>query len=104
MVMVTPELAEPVAKDICERWDCGRAGALRAEDVERGYIDVTDRRNQVHRFPDHDRVSGDLDECTPTDRLSHQQAAEVATRDGRSSPSRTADPHSPWTAAATRRT
>ena len=77
MVMLPPESAEAVAKDICERWDSAAPGLYEPEDVERGYIDVTDRRNQVHRFP---IMTVSLGISTNALRSidSHQQAAEVA--------------------------
>ena len=77
MLMLSPELAEAVAKDICERWDSAAPELYEPEDVERGYIDVTDRRNQVHRFP---IMTVSLGISTNALRRidSHQQAAEVA--------------------------
>jgi diguanylate cyclase (GGDEF)-like protein len=78
MVMVSPESAEAVAKDICERWDAVAPELYEREDAERGYIDVTDRRNEVHRFPLMTVSLGiSTNALRPID--SHQQAAEVAT-------------------------
>ena len=78
VVMVTPEVTESIAKDVCKRWDAAAPELYESEDLERGYIDVTDRRNQVHRYPVMTLSIG-----ISTNALrridSHQQAAEVAT-------------------------
>jgi diguanylate cyclase (GGDEF)-like protein len=77
MLMVPPELTEPVAKDICERWDAAAPELYEPEDVERGYIDVTDRRNEVHRFPIMTVSLGiSTNALRPIE--SHHQAAQVA--------------------------
>ncbi|MGH2751172.1 MAG: GGDEF domain-containing response regulator [Actinomycetota bacterium] len=51
VVMVPPEKSEAVAKGICERWDAVALQLYDDADVERGYIEVADRRNQTHQFP-----------------------------------------------------
>jgi diguanylate cyclase (GGDEF)-like protein len=78
VVMVSPELTEAVAKDICERWDGAAPGLYEDEDVERGYIEVADRRNQVRRFP---IMTVSIGISTNTLRRigSQWQAAEIAT-------------------------
>lgn len=78
VVMVSPELTEPVAKDICERWDGAAPELYENEDVERGHIEVTDRRNQVHRFPIM-TVSIGISTNTLRGIESQWQAAEIAT-------------------------
>jgi len=78
VVMVTPELTEAIAKEVCERWDAAAPELYESEDLERGYIDVADRRNQVHRYP---VMTVSIGISTNALRRidSHQQAAEVAT-------------------------
>jgi len=51
IVMMGPEVAEPLAKSICERWDSEAPGLYDDVDGERAYIEVADRRNQMHKFP-----------------------------------------------------
>ena len=77
MVMVPPELTEPIAKDICERWDEVAPELYEPEDVERGFIDVTDRRNELHRFPIM-TVSLGISTNVLRPIESHQHAAQVA--------------------------
>jgi hypothetical protein len=76
--MVSPELTEPIAKDICERWDAAAPELYEPEDVERGFIDVTDRRNELHQFPIMTVSLGiSTNALRPIE--SHQHAAQVAT-------------------------
>ncbi|MGH2827812.1 MAG: GGDEF domain-containing response regulator [Actinomycetota bacterium] len=51
VILVDPEIAESVAKTVCELWDSGAPELYDAGDAERGHIEVADRRNQVSRFP-----------------------------------------------------
>ncbi len=51
VILVGPEIAESVAKAVCELWDSGARELYDAGDSERGHIEVADRRNQVSRFP-----------------------------------------------------
>ena len=51
VMLVDPEIAESVAKTVCELWDLGAVELYDAGDSERGHIEVADRRNQVNRFP-----------------------------------------------------
>jgi len=51
VVIVAPQVAEPLAQEIIRLWDERVVDLYDAEDVERGYIEVTDRRKQLHRFP-----------------------------------------------------
>ena len=78
VILVDPTAAEAVAKDLCDRWDTAVVELYDAAASERGYIEVADRRNQVHRFPimtlsvgiatnDHRRIE------------SHWEATEIAT-------------------------
>jgi diguanylate cyclase (GGDEF)-like protein len=51
LVLVEPDVAEQVAKGIIDRWDERVMELFDPEDAERGYIEVADRRSEVHRFP-----------------------------------------------------
>ncbi|MGH2778343.1 MAG: GGDEF domain-containing response regulator [Actinomycetota bacterium] len=51
VMLVDPEIAESVAKTVCELWDSSAGELYDAGDSERGHIEVADRRNQVNRFP-----------------------------------------------------
>jgi diguanylate cyclase (GGDEF)-like protein len=51
VMIVDPEVAESVAKAICELWDSGARELYDTGDSERGHIEVADRRNHVNRFP-----------------------------------------------------
>jgi diguanylate cyclase (GGDEF)-like protein len=51
LVLVEPDVAEQVAKRIIDRWDEKVMELFDPEDADRGYIEVADRRSEVHRFP-----------------------------------------------------
>jgi diguanylate cyclase (GGDEF)-like protein len=51
LVLVEPDVAEHVAKRIIDRWDEKVMELFDPEDADRGYIEVADRRSEVHRFP-----------------------------------------------------
>jgi diguanylate cyclase (GGDEF)-like protein len=51
VLIVPPEAAEPLAQDIIRLWDERIVELYDNEDVERGYIEVADRRKELHRFP-----------------------------------------------------
>lgn len=51
IVLVSPDEALPTAKAICEGWDRQLVGLYDADDLERGYVEVEDRRKQIHRYP-----------------------------------------------------
>jgi diguanylate cyclase (GGDEF)-like protein len=51
-VLIThPSVAEAVCVDIIRCFDQGIAGQYDPADVERGYIEIADRRGEVHRYP-----------------------------------------------------
>ncbi|HET7482060.1 MAG TPA: GGDEF domain-containing protein, partial [Actinomycetota bacterium] len=51
VAMVPPGDAEEVAQDIIDTWDRNVASLYDPADVERGYIEVPDRRHRLHRYP-----------------------------------------------------
>lgn len=51
VVLIDPDVAETVAKDICDEWDRRLASLYDSEDFERGYIEIEDRRKEIHRVP-----------------------------------------------------
>lgn len=78
IVMIEPELSEPLAKSICEGWDSEVSGLYDDADGEKGYIEVADRRSQVHKFP---LMTVSIGIVTNVQRRieNHWQAVEVAT-------------------------
>ena len=77
VVIVEPESAEVLAKDIIEGWDAHVAELYDAEDAQNGYIEVVDRRRQMHRYP-LTTVSIGIASNTTRPIESHWAAAEVA--------------------------
>ncbi|MDP9224675.1 MAG: GGDEF domain-containing protein, partial [Actinomycetota bacterium] len=51
VVLIDPDVAETVSKDICQEWDRHLASLYDSADFERGYIEIEDRRKETHRFP-----------------------------------------------------
>jgi diguanylate cyclase (GGDEF)-like protein len=51
VVIVDPEVSETIAKKIIEGWDETVPKLFDLDDAQRGYIEVTDRRNERNRFP-----------------------------------------------------
>jgi diguanylate cyclase (GGDEF)-like protein len=51
VVIVKPQAAEPLAQEVIRLWDERVVDLYDAEDVQQGYIEVTDRRKQLHRYP-----------------------------------------------------
>ncbi len=51
VIVVTPETAAVVAQAIVERFDRDAASYYDPEDRDRGYIEVTNRRGELQRFP-----------------------------------------------------
>ncbi len=70
--------AEAVAKDIVACWDRQVEDLYEAPDVERGYIEVTDRRRRTQHFP-LSRVSIGIASNLHRNLTSHWEAAEIAT-------------------------
>jgi len=50
-VIVDPELAEPIAKSLCDRFDGQAASLYDAADASRGTIEVKDRQGALKSFP-----------------------------------------------------
>lgn len=51
VVIVDATKGEATAADILESWDATVGAIYDPDDVARGYIEVLDRRDQLHRFP-----------------------------------------------------
>lgn len=51
VLLTTPDLAEPICKEIINGFDAGIASLYDPTDAERGFIDVADRQGSVHHFP-----------------------------------------------------
>ena len=78
VALVKPEVAEPAATAIINCWDAGVVGLYDPDDVARGYIEVSDRRNRMHRYP---LMTVSVGIATNSQRPieSHWEAAEIAT-------------------------
>ena len=78
VALVDPAVSEEVAAGVIERWD-RRVGTLYdADDLNKGFIEVADRRNQIHRFPVI-TVSIGIASNAHKPITSHWQASEIAT-------------------------
>jgi len=51
VAIVDPELAEDVARAICEHFDAGRIEFYEPEDLERGYVRMEDRKGVLQDIP-----------------------------------------------------
>ena len=51
VAVVPPEVAEDIAKRIVERFDAGIEQFYEREDVERGYVEVEDRKGVLQKLP-----------------------------------------------------
>jgi len=51
VAVVSPEAADKAAKRIVERFDAGKAEFYEREDIERGFVEVIDRRGEQQRSP-----------------------------------------------------
>ena len=78
VVLVEPSNSEAAAKAIISLWDEKVALLYDSEDLQRGYIEVADRRNQVHRFPVV-TVSIGIASNDKKPIASHWEASEIAT-------------------------
>lgn len=78
IVIVDGDAAETTAKKIIDCWDQNIASLYDAADLARGYIEVQDRRQEVHRFP---LLSVSIGIATNAHRPidSRWEAAEIAT-------------------------
>ena len=77
IAVVDPQVAEDAAKHIVEEWDREIAKLYDPDDVERGYIEILDRKKQMHRFP---ITSVSIGIATNTRRpiVTHWEASEIA--------------------------
>jgi diguanylate cyclase (GGDEF)-like protein len=77
IVAVDPDIAEAAAKEICDAWDRQLPSLYDSEDLLRGYIEIQDRRKEVHRYP---LATVSIGIATNLRRPihSHWEAAEVA--------------------------
>ena len=77
IAIVSPEVAEATAQDIAESWDAKVRALYDHEDLERGYIEVVDRRKQMHKVP---ITTVSIGIATNTQRpiTSHWEASEIA--------------------------
>lgn len=78
VAIVHPDKAEAAAQKVIDCWDAEIANLYDAEDAERGYIEVADRRKELHKFP---LTSVAIGIATNVNRPieSHWEAAEIAT-------------------------
>jgi diguanylate cyclase (GGDEF)-like protein len=51
IVLIAPDAVLATAKEICDAWDRQLAGLYDPIDLERGYVEVEDRRKEIHRYP-----------------------------------------------------
>jgi diguanylate cyclase (GGDEF)-like protein len=51
VVVCPPEAAETISQALVDRFDAESAGLYDDEDRERGYVEVTNRRGEMQRFP-----------------------------------------------------
>jgi diguanylate cyclase (GGDEF)-like protein len=77
VVIVEPDAAEPLAQDIIRLWNGRIVELYDTEDVEQGYIEVADRRKELHRFP---FITVSIGIASNTGRAidSHWAASEIA--------------------------
>src|SRR5688500_2623016 len=78
VAIVDPEKAEDMATAIITCWDDAIPGLYDEADASRGYIEVADRRKEMHRFP---MTTVSVGIATNTNRpiRSHWEASEIAT-------------------------
>ena len=77
VAILHPDKAEPAAEALIEYWDDEIGALYDPGDLERGYIEITDRRKEMHRFP---KMTVSIGIATNTQRAiaSHWEAAEIA--------------------------
>jgi diguanylate cyclase (GGDEF)-like protein len=77
VILCDPELAEAIAKDVCDAWD-GKLGTVYdKDDFERGYVELQDRQKEAHRYP-LARVSIGIASNVQRPIQSHWEASEIA--------------------------
>jgi hypothetical protein len=77
VAITTPDVAELAAKEIIECWDDKIGELYDPDDVARGYIEVKDRQDQMHRYPP-TTVSIGIATNTRRPINSHWEASEIA--------------------------
>jgi diguanylate cyclase (GGDEF)-like protein len=78
VVLIEPGVALTTAKDICAVWDRQVGGLYDPADLEKGYIEIEDRRKQMHRYtPATVSIGIATNEHRPI--LNHWEASEIAT-------------------------
>jgi diguanylate cyclase (GGDEF)-like protein len=78
VVIVRPDAAEALAHEIIANWDQRIVDLYDEEDAARGYIEVVDRRKQLHRYG-FTTVSIGVASNTERNIHSHWAASEIAT-------------------------
>ena len=78
VAIVDPEKAEATAEQIIECWDREIPRLYDEPDVQRGFIEVADRRKEMHNFP-MTTVSVGIATNTQRPIRSHWEASEIAT-------------------------
>ncbi len=76
--LTEPLVAELVAKEIIDCWDKAMARLADPRDMQRGYIEVSDRQDKMHRFPI-TSVSIGIVSSLVRPMKSHWEASEIAT-------------------------
>jgi diguanylate cyclase (GGDEF)-like protein len=77
IAIVHPDTAEKTAQAIVELWDSNVPRMYDQEDIERGFIEVADRRKRMHRYP-MCTVSIGIASNQERPINSHWEAAEIA--------------------------
>lgn len=78
VAIVDPEKAEDAAQAIIDCWDVEIPRLYDDSDATRGYIEIADRRKEMHRFP-MTTVSVGIATTTQRPIRSHWEASEIAT-------------------------
>ena len=77
IAIVHPDVAEKTARGIVEAWDAAIPRLYDPEDLQRGFIEVPDRRKRMHRYP---LVTVSIGVASNQERPinSHWEASEIA--------------------------
>lgn len=78
VAIVHPDKAEAAAQSLIDYWDDAIPSLYEPEDIERGYIEVADRRKEVHHYPPMTVAIG-IASNRQRAIESHWEAAEIAT-------------------------
>jgi PleD family two-component response regulator len=77
IVIVEPDRAEPIARDVVAEWDRLVLGLYEPADVARGYLEVPDRLGEVRRYP-LSTISIGIATSVNRPALTHWEASESA--------------------------